>query len=107
MDGQRAGMDVGPVYHQGNRAGCRSQGCLYLAGLALASFSIWFFGRVGCGLDVVHLATVAEWLTGEVYPSVRDLHFRVVWISWGISVLVGALLAGLWAAVFSLDHQQG
>lgn len=71
----------------------------WLAGLALAPVAFRFFGSVGVWLDLVHLAPVATWITGTVYPSVRILHFRASIVSWVVSVLVGACVAGLWAGI--------
>ena len=83
----------------------RSKALLCLAGLALALASFRLYGFAGMCLDLVHLTTVAAWFTGETYPSIRVLHVRASAISWVVSGLVGACVAGLWAGVYTLNRR--
>lgn len=83
----------------------RSKALVYLAGLALALASFRVFGFAGVCLDLVHLTTVAAWFTGKVYSPIRVLHVRASTVSWVVSGLVGACVAGLWAGVYTLNRE--
>lgn len=97
-------MVVGTVRRHTDWAMVNAKIGRWFIGLALAPLAFRFFGSVGVWLDLVHLASVVTWFTGTAYTPVRVLHIYACAISWVVSLLVGACVAGLWAGVYTLNR---
>ena len=62
----------------------------YIAGMAFSSALFWIGGLAGVGWDVLHLPSLLG------YPlAARSALCYLAWIGTGLSVGLGALLAGL------------